>query len=900
MQMVAGKSFQNIENLLQKVRFLRGHLRWVIFWPLAALLFLILGWTLLLNDLNTDRQRLEQTARSNVIDLAKNYAGNLARTLETVDQTILHVRYEWELSKGTLQLETINQKKLFHAGSIFQVAITNSDGYVRTSTLANPSSMYLGQDRFFLVQKYAIIDFLYMGQPKTGRLSNENVLYFSRGVSKPDGSFDGVVVVSTASHYFTSTYNQSSLGKNGLLALVGDDYTVRATRVGNKVGSVGAFAFAQTPYFPTLSGSHLFNGRTWFADQRNRYIGWQQLEGFPLVAVAGLDQADVLAPYWTTRETSIRNAVLATLALIGFALIAMFLSARLAWRKHQLERTQATYRMATEEGNEGFYIIKPILDRSRKISDFETVDCNSYGARLFQQRRDAVLGKRFSGLFPEPERRNLMSYLAQAMETGFYEGEMESSSSQPGAAKWLYLKMVRSDGELAITMRDISDSKAHVSELERRGNEDALTGLPNRHWIQTYLPQALERANGEQAMLALLFVDLDGFKSINDTMGHLVGDELLCYAAERLKVAVRPNDYVVRLGGDEFVVIVEQLAERLDAAHVAERIVAAFKEKFRLSQGIHTIGTSIGISVYPTDGKDAATLLQNADIAMYSVKTTGKGNYRFFEHRFYEVLRSRLDREHELRHAIENDEFVMHYQPRIDMQSGAVSSMEALVRWKHPTKGLLEPIEFIALAEETGLILGIGDLVIDKVCAQLAAWSRQGRTVLPVSVNVSPRQFNQGNFTKTIAVCLKRYQLASDLLEIEITESCMMGDSGDVANSLATLRSMGIKFLIDDFGTGYSSLSQLQRLDFDVLKVDRAFTSEVEKNEEGKVFFTAIITMAHALGMRVVAEGVENERQIKILKFLRCDEIQGFYVARPSPAGDRQTDFSSRPVPALA
>ncbi len=870
-----------------------------MFWPIAALVMVGIGWTVLLHDLQKNRQQIEQTALRETDHLAKNYADHLARAFETVDQTILHVRYEWELSQRQLHLETINRKKLFHAGSIFQVAIINRDGYLRTSTVAKPVNHFFGADQFFLAQKYAIIDFLYLGKPVLGRLSTKNVLHFSRGLSAPDGSFDGVVLVNAYSDYFTDTYNESSLGKNGLLALVGDDGAVRATRVGNDIGQIGAFAFAKTPYFSTLSGSRLMNDPTWFADQRPRYIGWQQIEGYPLVAVAGLDQADVLAPYWATRSASIRNASLATLILFGFTLIAMFLSARLAWRKHQLERTQATYRMATEEGNEGFYIVKPIFGRNGKVLDFETLDCNSYGARLFQQRRDAVLGKRFSALFPEPERMHLMERLDQAIESGFYEGEMESPSDLSGAVKWLHLKMVRSDEEIAITMRDISDSKAHVTELERRGNEDALTGLPNRHWIQTFLPQAIERAKVDRSMLGLLFVDLDGFKSINDTMGHPIGDELLRYAAERLKVAVRPHDYVVRLGGDEFVVIVERLTEKKDVAHVAERIVAAFKEKFRLSQGTHIIGTSIGISVFPSDGMDAATLLQNADIAMYSVKTAGKGNYRFFEHKFYEALRSRLDFEQELRHAIEQDEFVMHYQPRVDIKTGAVSSMEALVRWKHPLKGLLEPLEFIGLAEETGLILGIGDLVIDKVCAQLAAWSQSGRHVLPVSVNVSPRQFNHGNFTKTIATCLQRYRLRADLLEIEITESCMMGNGGEVSAALATLQQMGIKFLIDDFGTGYSSLSQLQRLDFDVLKVDRAFTSEVEKTEEGKVFFTAIITMAHALGMRVVAEGVENEKQIRVLKLLRCDEVQGFYVSRPQPAATLQTDLSNRPMLAL-
>lgn len=642
------------------------------------------------------------------------------------------------------------------------------------------------------------------------------------------------------------------------------------------------------------------DGKTWFADGRSRYIGWQQLEGYPMIALAGLDEQEVLAPYFADRASTLRNATLASLALLVFAAIASLLSIRLAWRKHQLEQTQATYRMATEEGHEGFYIARPVYSKERRIIDFIALDCNSYGAKLLQLRRDTVLGKHFSALLPKADRDEFMARMLQAMELNFYEGEMQSAGDWSAGVQWLHLKMVRSNDELAITMRDISDSKAHVSELERRGNEDALTGLPNRHWIQRFLPQAVERAQTDRMKLALLFIDLDGFKAINDTLGHPVGDELLRYAAERLKEAVRPHDYVVRLGGDEFVVIVEQLADKSDVAHVAERVVTAFREKFRLSEGTHSVGTSIGISVYPDDGVDAHSLLQNADIAMYAVKASGKGHYRFYETKLYEALRSRVDREQELRHAIEHDELEVHYQPRIDISTGLVCSMEALVRWRHPERGQIEPHEFIGLAEETGLILGVGEMVMDKVCAQLAAWSRQERKVLPVSVNVSLRQLSHGNFIKMVMACLKRHKIPAHWLEIEITESTMMGDSHDVSEALSVLQKMGIKFLIDDFGTGYSSLSQLQKLDFDVLKVDRAFTAEVDKTEEGRVFFTAIITMAHALGMRVVAEGVENERQISILKRLQCDEVQGYYVAKPLPPALKQSEFPLEAIPEIA
>jgi diguanylate cyclase (GGDEF)-like protein len=561
---------------------------------------------------------------------------------------------------------------------------------------------------------------------------------------------------------------------------------------------------------------------------------------------------------------------------------------RLAWRKHQLQLIQATYRMATEGSSEGFFILGALTNPRGGIDDFEVIDCNQNGAEFCRQRREAIIGRRFSSLYREDTHERIMAALQDAMKNGEFEGELEFRRDNSDDTRWLYLKAVRSHSKLAVTLRDISETKAHVEELEYRGNHDALTGLPNRHWLQWYLPKAIAHARENDAALALLFIDLDGFKFVNDTMGHAAGDELLRHAAQRLREAVRPHDNVVRIGGDEFVVILENDVLVADAGQVAARVLAAFKPQFKLLHGAHSIGASIGVSIFPRDGMDAAALLQNADIAMYSVKTGGKGGYRFYDLKFFDELRARLEQEGELRQAVEKDEFVMYYQARVDVFTNATTSFEALVRWEHPSRGLVEPREFIPLAEETGLILKLGELVINKVCAQLAHWSRNGQKLLPVSVNVSSRQFNETDISSIFSSAIAHYGLDPNLLEIELTESSMVGSSTDVIESLAAIRGLGIKLLIDDFGTGYSSLAQLQLLDFDILKIDQAFTSRLEETEQGKILFTAIITMAHALGMRVVAEGVETANQIAILRSMRCDEMQGFYISVPLPPADKQ------------
>jgi diguanylate cyclase (GGDEF)-like protein len=434
-------------------------------------------------------------------------------------------------------------------------------------------------------------------------------------------------------------------------------------------------------------------------------------------------------------------------------------------------------------------------------------------------------------------------------------------------------------------------------ELKRRSDEDVLTGLPNRHWIQNYLPIAIAQAEESDESLALLFIDLDGFKKVNDTAGHAAGDEVLQHAAQRLQEAIRPHDKVVRFGGDEFVVILENVEQRVDAAHVAERAQRAFEQPFRLTQGVHAVGTSIGIALFPTDGQDASALLEKADIAMYSVKTNGKRGYQFYEAKFYNALRERLAKETELRQAIARDEFIMYYQPRVDVTTGTMVSLEALIRWQHPSKGLLEPAEFVPLAEETGLIVEIGELVINKVCAQLAHWAHQKTPIVPVSVNVSPRQINDADVVSILAAALTRHAVPAHLIELEITESSMVAEGSEILKTLSVLQAEGIKILVDDFGTGYSSLSQLHRLNFDVLKVDQTFTAEIESSAEARVFFTAIVTMAHALQMRVVAEGVETHGQIAILQELQCDEIQGFYISRPLPPGDFQPVLSELAFP---
>jgi EAL domain-containing protein (putative c-di-GMP-specific phosphodiesterase class I) len=351
---------------------------------------------------------------------------------------------------------------------------------------------------------------------------------------------------------------------------------------------------------------------------------------------------------------------------------------------------------------------------------------------------------------------------------------------------------------------------------------------------------------------------------------------------------------VARLGGDEFVVILENLHDNGEAAQVAARVVQAFHAGVAIAAGTATIGASVGISSCPGDAHDVDTLLRHADIAMYEVKTHGKNGYQFFDPAFYGAIRQRQQRERELQAAIDGNQFVLHYQVRVCATTQRVASLEALVRWNHPTAGLLYPDEFIPLAEETGMIVPLGERIVDRVCAQIAAWTQDGCAPVPVSVNVSSRQFNERDIHALFMRALARHGIPPDRVEVELTESTMIRDPERTCTHLQAMHALGVRLLVDDFGTGYSSLSMLQQLDFDMIKVDKSFTRRLGADRQGEVLFAAIITMAHALGMKVVAEGVERPEQVEVLRRLRCDELQGYYIATPLDAAGVQAEIRRR------
>ena len=449
----------------------------------------------------------------------------------------------------------------------------------------------------------------------------------------------------------------------------------------------------------------------------------------------------------------------------------------------------------------------------------------------------------------------------------------------------------RSRGWINGTIQDVTAQVAAQERIRRLASYDSLTGLANRNLFQRGLQRSLEQARAKGHSVGLLFLDLDRFKYVNDTLGHAVGDEVLCTVAERLRSCVRDGDLVgrpdpdpvratvSRIGGDEFTILLSRIRDAEEAGEVARRVLRSLQEPIRMATRHVSIGASVGISVFPKDAADAESLLKNSDAAMYHAKETGRNNFQFFSAELNAATRRRIELESGLRLALERDELILRYQPRIDLRTRRVSSFEALLRWLHPDLGLVSPREFIPIAEETGLIVPIGDWVLAEACRQMHAWREQSLGAIAVSVNVSQGQLDHRDLSALVGGILRDADVEPRLLELELTESMLLRADERCAISLRDLRAMGVRVAIDDFGTGYSSMSCLTQFPLDTLKMDRCLVRELDCDPRAGAVARAIIGMAHGLGLRLVAEGVETEEQAEFLREHGCDEAQGFLYA---------------------
>ncbi|MCL4472238.1 MAG: EAL domain-containing protein [Gammaproteobacteria bacterium] len=450
-------------------------------------------------------------------------------------------------------------------------------------------------------------------------------------------------------------------------------------------------------------------------------------------------------------------------------------------------------------------------------------------------------------------------------------------------------------GELRKTERELSEKSLRMESILNHHKEaeqnlaqatsyDMLTGLPNRALFLDRLGHAISHAAHSGQMMAVMLIDIDNFKTINDTLGHSLGDILLQEIAERLRHLVPDDDTLARLGGDEFAIILEEMSEIEEAALVSQKVIDIFGRPFmQTSQEIY-VTPSMGVTIYPLDGRDSDNLLRNADTAMYRAKEYGRNNFRFYTTDMNALAVERFAMEGALRRAMEREEFLLYYQPQLDIRSGLVVGVEALLRWQHPERGMVPPGDFIPLLEENHLIIPVGEWVLRTACAQSMAWSDEGLPPLRMAVNLSAHQFHQENLAEMIDGILRETGIDPRLLELELTEGLLMENTSETSAVLAQLKMQGLQIAIDDFGTGYSSLSYLKRFPIDRLKIDRSFVRDISTDPNDAAIAVAVINLARSLGLSVIAEGVETREQLAFLDVQKCDEYQGFYFSRPIPA----------------
>lgn len=576
------------------------------------------------------------------------------------------------------------------------------------------------------------------------------------------------------------------------------------------------------------------------------------------------------------------------LIILGLVFISTFIDKRFESQSITSERK---FRSVVESANDAIIL----ADSKGAI-----ISWNKGAQFIFGYQDKEVLGKKLQIIIPERFKEAHQKGMERYLSTGEprvigktveLQGLKKDGNEFPielSLATW------QEEGNLYFSsiIRDITERKHAEEKINQMVYLDPLTGLPNRHLLNDRLTQALDQANENKQIIGIMFIDLDRFKYINDTLGHATGDHLLIEVAKRIHSCLGKTDTVCRQGGDEFIVLLPNTTSD-GITKKAQKIVDLFSQSFVLNGHEMFVTPSIGITLYPSDGRDIETLIKNADTAMYRVKEQGKNNFQFYTPDMNEIVSKKMNLEIGLRKALERREFKVYYQPQIDVLSGKLIGVEALIRWQHPVLGNIPPADFIPLAEETGLIIPIGKWVLHEACLQNKTWQNNGYPTIRMAVNISSRQFQQSNLVEMVKKTLKETGLDPHLLELELTESIIQ-DSKYAISTMENLKEMGIHLSIDDFGTGYSSLSYLKTFPIDTLKIDQAFTRNIFTDSKDASLVDTIINMAHNLDLKVIAEGVETIEQLHFLQQRQCNEAQGYFFSRPISAEEMSTVFKEQ------
>lgn len=845
--------------------------------PLFGALLLIVIWMSTAHFIDIERAAAQETARNSARELLDTYEAQIQRNLGGIDQTLKVLKYAVELKGPAGALPALNQQGLLPSGLVFVVSIADRNGMIVAS---NPAAAFIDVSRqsYFAFHRDSDTNVPFVSETLRDAANPEWHVHFTRRLNDAQGRFAGVVIVEVDPAYFTSGYEHSRQGDLGALGLFGPDNVFRALRVGDKVvWGQSAASLASHPG----DGSVAVN--SW--DGVRRYTSVRRLHGFSLTAVVGLAEREQMAPFEQQRRNYLWAAGGGSAVLVIIVSLVGVWSWQMTRTRRRIRRAQETYAAASEASLDAFFVMRSVSGNQGAITDFIIEATNTRAEKLARMSKKEMRGKSLSEVLPAYISNGIFEDLVKVtLVGGVHEAEWQASET-PHKEQWLHRQVVAVEGGVVAIVRDITERKLTEQHIRHIAHHDDLTGLPNRSLIRDRLDQAILHAQRRERSVAVAFIDLDGFKLVNDGLGHNAGDELLKVVGKRMQECLRREDTLGRFGGDEFVVILaDQSDNPMTLAPVLEKIRQAVHEPILLDGQEVQVSCSMGVVMYPRDGGDPNTLMMNADAAMYRAKEMGKNVFQFYTREMNASVEQKLILLEGLRGALDEGQFHLLYQPKVDLRTGLIIGVESLIRWQHPEQGIISPLRFISLAEESGLIVAIGEWVLLTACRQNKLWQDAGLAPITISVNVSPRQFEEKRLVERVALALEQSGLAASSLELEVTESLIMRDLAQSVEKMRELEAMGISLSIDDFGTGYSSLSALKSFPIKRLKIDKSFVSELADNLDDQAIAMAVISLGHKLNLRVIAEGVETEQQCNFLRDNECDEMQGYLFSAPVPA----------------
>ena len=844
-----------------------------------CLVLIAANWYQVIMQSQNERALVILNAIKQNANLARAFEEHALLTIKGVDSAALFVAGEYARLGAKTDLRQYVEDGYIDDSLVDNIYIINEHGDLVLSLHSFKPGNFADREHF-KVHVAQDTRKLFINKPLLGRTSNKWTIHMSRRITKPDGSFGGIVSMAVDPGYFSYYFQQTDLGQQGLVNLVGFDGISRA-RIASGVHSFGQ-VLTRTALLQALAKNPNGDFLTTGVMDVPRYLSYRTIPGYPLLVAVGRSEQEVLAGYIEERNSDYRGAAEFTVVILIFAALLIAALARQARTVRSLVNSAAQFRATFNQAAIGI---------SHTALDGRFLQVNQKLCDMVGYTHQELLVRTWQDITHHDDLGTSDAHdLAQLGGDGMRTGLEKRYLHKDGSTVWTNVStaLVRDDQgqpEYFVNMIEgIAERKQMQQSLLHLAHHDNLTGLPNRELYYDRLDHALSQATRRNWNTGVLFIDLDAFKVVNDTLGHGVGDELLRHVAKLLLQCVRDDDTVGRLGGDEFAVVLSELALAQDAGTVAQKILDALSLPIQLDEHEVLVTASIGIKCAPPGSTDADALVSEADAAMYEAKRAGKNRYRFYTAGTNEEALRKIALTKELRLALANDEFVLHYQPKANIATGQVTGVEALLRWQRPGGALVPPADFVPLLEEAGLIVPTGEWVLRTACAQIRSWLSAGVVPVPIAVNLSARQFHEQDICESVSRAMREFQVAPALLELEVTESAAMQNVDQTAATLHELKALGLRVSIDDFGTGHSSLSYLKSFPIDSLKIDRSFVTELPSNEDDATIAKTVITMAHALRLKVIAEGVETAAQLEFLAAHGCEEIQGYYFSRPLPS----------------